>query len=98
MITRAAEQDPAAATRPSVSARSSLYAPPDFAGNTAVGYQALNNDTTGNFNTAIGDAAMKLNTTGSVNTAIGLDALVFNAPAAENTATGANALFNNTEG
>ena len=54
-------------------------APPDFAGNTAIGTRALFSDTTGNFNTAIGDAALKLNTTGGVNTAIGLDALVFNA-------------------
>ena len=53
-------------------------APPDFAGNTAIGTEALFSDTTGNFNTAIGDAALKLNTTGSDNTAIGLDALVFN--------------------
>ena len=52
-------------------------APPDFAGNTAVGSEALNSDTTGNFNTAVGDAPI-LNTTGGANTAIGLDALVFN--------------------
>jgi hypothetical protein len=73
-------------------------APPDFAGNTAVGTQALFNDTTGNLNTAIGDAALKLNTTGMVNTAIGLDALVFNTVGIQNTATGGNALFDNTTG
>ena len=73
-------------------------APPDFAGNTAIGTEALFSDTTGNFNTAVGDAALKLNTTGADNTAIGLDALVFNDIGAQNTATGANALFSNTAG
>ena len=73
-------------------------APPDFAGNTAVGAGALRDDTTGNFNTAIGDSALKLNTEGDVNTAIGLDALVSNTTGDSNTATGGNALFNNTEG
>jgi uncharacterized coiled-coil protein SlyX len=75
-----------------------LYCPPDFAGNTTVGSEALSFDTTGNFNTAIGDSALKLNTTGSVNTAIGLDALISNTIGHSNTATGGNALFNNTEG
>jgi hypothetical protein len=46
-------------------------APPDFAGNTAIGARALANDTTGNFNTAIGDAALISNTTGGSNTALG---------------------------
>jgi hypothetical protein len=40
-----------------------LYCPPDFAGNTTVGSEALSFDTTGNFNTAIGDSALKSNTT-----------------------------------
>jgi hypothetical protein len=73
-------------------------APPDFAGNTAVGTHALLNDTTGNFNTAIGDAALVSNTIGAVNTAIGLDALVSNTEGNTNTAVGGNALFNNTTG
>jgi trimeric autotransporter adhesin len=73
-------------------------APPDFEGNTAVGTEALRDDTTGNFNTAIGGSALKLNTTGVVNTAIGLDGLVSNTTGIQNTASGGNALFSNTEG
>jgi hypothetical protein len=73
-------------------------AAPAFAGNTAVGTEALFKDTTGNFNTAVGDAAMKLNTIGTDNVAIGLDALVFNSEGNVNVAVGANALFNNTLG
>jgi hypothetical protein len=73
-------------------------APPDFAGNTAVGTEALFSDTIGNFNTAIGDAALFSNTEGSLNTAIGLDVLISNTTGTQNTATGGNALFNNTEG
>jgi hypothetical protein len=73
-------------------------AAPDFAGNTAVGTQALFNDTEGNFNTAVGDAALKTNTLGAVNTAIGLDALGFNTEGSTNTAVGGNALFTNSTG
>ena len=71
-------------------------APPDFAGNTAVGTSALFTDTTGNFNTAIGDSALFSNTTGAVNTAMGLDAMSANTTGIQNTATGGNALFSNT--
>jgi hypothetical protein len=73
-------------------------AAPDFAGNTAVGTEALFTDTTGNFNTAVGDGVLFSNTTGGVNTAIGLDALISNTEGSTNTATGANALFSNTIG
>jgi len=73
-------------------------AAPDFEGNTAVGAEALRDDTTGNFNTAMGGSALKLNTIGTVNTAIGLDALVSNTEGSSNTAIGGNTLFNNTTG
>src|SRR5213076_2465479 len=39
--------------------------------NTAIGEDALKNNTTGNENTAIGEGALKNNTTGSKNTALG---------------------------
>ncbi|WP_029902851.1 hypothetical protein [Prevotella sp. 10(H)] len=42
-----------------------------LAGNTAIGKEALNANTTGNNNTAIGFNALKANTTGTGNTAIG---------------------------
>jgi hypothetical protein len=81
-----------------VGALQNCIALPDFAGNTAVGSEALFADTTGNFNTAVGDNALKLNTTGNANTAIGLEALVFNTVGIQNTAAGADALSNNTNG
>ena len=45
------------------------------AANTAIGAQALFQNSTGTDNTAIGYAALSHNTTGSGNTAIGLSAL-----------------------
>ena len=82
------------------------------AGNTGVGWYALNADTTGNYNTglgggalalnnadsntAVGAAALLLNTTGTENTATGTDALVHNASGSYNTAVGTFALFNST--
>jgi hypothetical protein len=74
-----------------IGALQNCIAPPDFAGNTAIGGLALFSDTTGNFNTAIGAEALALNTTGGNNVAIGLDALVQNT-------SGSNAMFSNTEG
>ena len=43
--------------------------------NTAVGLNALTNDTTGPYNVAIGAGALQSNTTGQQNMAVGADAL-----------------------
>jgi hypothetical protein len=43
--------------------------------NTAVGANALTNDTTGQYNVAVGSRALESNTTGDFNVAIGTDAL-----------------------
>ena len=66
--------------------------------NTANGYQALLNNTTGDRNTANGYQALFYNTTGSGNTANGYVALYFNTTGSYNTANGLNALRNNTTG
>ena len=74
------------------------YTPPtDLNYNTASGYLALGNNTTGNNNTASGYQALGSNTTGSGNTASGLNALASNNGSA-NTASGLNALYSNTTG
>ncbi len=68
-------------------------------GNTAVGFQALFNDTTtGNYNTAVGDQALASNTTGDNNTASGASALFSNSTGNDNTVVGSGGLFNNTTG
>jgi uncharacterized phage infection (PIP) family protein YhgE len=59
--------------------------------NTRVGFQALQNNTTGSNNTANGYAALFFNTTGSSNTANGLNALLNNTTGSSNTANGLNA-------
>jgi len=64
----------------------------------AVGYLALNSNTTGIDNTATGASALEYNTTGPHNTADGEVALVFNTTGGDNTAMGAGALFSNTSG
>jgi hypothetical protein len=71
-----------------------------FQGNylTAVGYEALKNDTWGYFNTAIGSSALFSNTYGLANTAIGSNSLFNNAGANFNTAVGTDALKANTDG
>ena len=66
--------------------------------NTAMGFNALFNNTTGFANTAIGANALLSNTTGFENTAIGLAALFSNTDGFNNTAIGDSALFSNTTG
>ena len=65
--------------------------------NTALGYNALFNNTIGNTNTAIGANALLENISGSVNVAIGDNALRVN-KASNNVAIGSTSLFNNTIG
>jgi hypothetical protein len=67
-------------------------------GNTAVGYQALQDNTFGGTNTAIGESALNNNVNGYGNTAIGADALSSNVNLYDNTAIGAGALQNDTGG
>jgi hypothetical protein len=74
--------------------------PPDGdypGGNTAEGFDALFNLTTGSYNTAIGWESLASDTTASFNTAVGAGTLLFNT-AEENTATGTGALLSNTTG
>jgi len=66
--------------------------------NTAVGYNALNADSSGPQNTAIGSQALVSNTTGSTNSAIGATALSSNQDGSDNTAVGVGALVRNTHG
>ncbi|MCP4663726.1 MAG: hypothetical protein GY856_50725 [bacterium] len=65
-------------------------------GNTAVGGDALSDNTTGSSNTAIGVAALDANTLGSANTAVGRYALQGNTDGGFNTAVGVSALSSNT--
>ena len=69
-----------------------------FQGNylTAVGFEALKNDTWGYFNTGIGSSALFSNTTGLANTAVGSNSLYSNTTASFNTAVGTSALRLNT--
>jgi len=72
----------------------------DFQANyiTAVGFEALKNDTWGYFNTGIGSSALFSNTSGLANTAVGSNALYSNTTANYNTAVGTSALRLNTTG
>ncbi len=67
-------------------------------GNMAVGYKALQSNTSGTENTASGYDALQNNTTGSSNTAAGYEALQQNATAGANTAVGYQALQVTTAG
>jgi hypothetical protein len=68
--------------------------------NTAWGYQAYNNNSTGTaqFNTALGSTALYSNTNGHENTATGGVALYNNTSGCFNTANGASSLFSNKTG
>jgi hypothetical protein len=66
--------------------------------NTAAGYWALQQDTTGFSNTAFGDGALLENTTGNYNTGIGAGALLNSVTAGSNTAVGYYALLQNVTG
>jgi len=68
------------------------------AANTAIGYQALQNNTMGSGNTANGDQALFSNDTGISNTATGLHALHNNTSGNANTANGTLALTSNQDG
>lgn len=69
-----------------------------IAENTAVGYQPLYNNTTGNFNTALGYQALLNNTYGFQNTALGSSTLAINVSGSYNTAISQGALNNNKSG
>jgi hypothetical protein len=66
--------------------------------NTATGWEALNNNTTGAANTAVGSFALLNNTTGETNMAIGDSTLYSNTTGSLNTSVGASALFSNSIG
>ena len=67
--------------------------------NTALGYEALYNDTNGgDYNTGVGSFVLFNDTTGGANTGVGANALEANQTGNENTATGFQALLDNTIG
>jgi hypothetical protein len=63
-----------------------------IASNTALGYQALNANTSGSVNTAVGYQALLAITSGSNNTAVGVNALSAVSYSADNTAVGVRSL------
>jgi len=67
-------------------------------GLTAVGSQALEQNSTGVQSTAVGDGALEENTTGCCNSAVGFEALANNTTGGGNTAIGQETLTFNTEG
>src|SRR5213076_1062231 len=66
--------------------------------NTAIGFLALGDDTTGSDNTASGAGALNVNTSGNDNTANGNIALSNNTTGIDNTASGSRALVTNKTG
>ena len=68
--------------------------PGGFGTNTAVGFEAINSNTSGVGNTALGAQALASNTTANNNTAIGRQALNSNTTGTSNTALGIQAMLN----
>lgn len=66
--------------------------------NSAFGFKALLNNTTGGANTGSGYQSLYSNTIGSNNSAFGANALSFNTTGTQNTATGSYALYRNITG
>jgi hypothetical protein len=66
--------------------------------NTALGYQSLQSNTTGEYNTAIGYQSLQNNIDGYFNTALGYQSLQANTTGDYNTAIGMYSLLNNTYG
>jgi len=64
--------------------------------NTATGFFALAQNTSGSGNTATGVSSLQSNSTGSLNTAFGFDALLANSTGNGNTAVGASSLTGTT--
>ncbi len=64
----------------------------------AVGFNALQSNTSGSFNTATGQDALKFNTIGISNVAMGFTALEANTSGSGNTAVGRGAMVANTTG
>ncbi|MFA6476565.1 MAG: hypothetical protein WCV68_04110, partial [Candidatus Paceibacterota bacterium] len=66
--------------------------------NTALGYQSLLYNYSGQQNTAIGYASMRMNDSGNYNTAVGINSLLHNVSGERNVALGLDALHNNLTG
>jgi hypothetical protein len=69
-----------------------------FGNNTAVGYNAMQQNTLGYYNTAVGYQSLQQNTNGTYNTAFGSGTLENNTSGFYNVAEGANSLNANTSG
>ena len=67
-------------------------------GNTAVGQQSMQKNTSGSNNSALGNETLRENTGGSFNAAVGAHALKHNISGSFNAAMGADALSSNTAG
>ncbi len=66
--------------------------------NTAVGFQSLQSNTTGDDNSAFGNSALFANTDGTGNSAFGNNSLHANISGSSNTASGYNSLLSNNSG